>query len=99
MTSKLKETNRWAHNGAFYTTEREALLHALAGDENAPTEEGNQKYWALGEDGLLYYIGLYENYEEADIGAENMKVKAIWLVDQETANSWRDTLIDNEETV
>lgn len=53
-----------------------------------------QNYWALGEDGLLYYIGQYENYEEADIGAESMKVKAIWLVDQETANSWHDTLTE-----
>ena len=51
-----------------------------------------KNYWALNEDGLLYYLGQYENYEEADIGAESMKLKAIWLIDQETANSWRDTL-------
>lgn len=38
MTSNLKQTNGWAHNGVFYTTEREALLHALAGDKGAPTE-------------------------------------------------------------
>lgn len=38
MTSNLKQTNGWAHNGVFYTTEREALLHALAGDKDAPTE-------------------------------------------------------------
>lgn len=60
----------------------------------ACSSKDKQNYWALGEDGLLYHIGQYENYEEADIGAENMKVKAIWLVDQETANSWRDTLTE-----
>lgn len=134
MTSNLKQTNGWAHNGVFYTTEREALLSALTTEEDYPVnkailysdgsvlvmnnanvvidrfvdrftkltpteyetnyeeEDDKQNYWALNEDGLLYIIGRYENYEGADIEAEKMGLRVLWLIDQETANSWRDTL-------
>ena len=58
-------------------------------------ENDTQNYWALNEDGLLYYLGQYENYEKADIEAEEMGLSVIWLIDQETANSWRNTITEN----
>lgn len=39
MTSNLKRTNGWAHNGVFYATEREALLSALTTDEDYPVNK------------------------------------------------------------
>jgi len=39
MTSNLKQTNGWAHNDVFYTTEREALLSALTTEEDYPVNK------------------------------------------------------------
>ena len=58
-------------------------------------ENDTQNYWALNEDGLLYYLGQHENYEKADIEAEETGLSVIWLIDQETANSWRNTITEN----
>lgn len=51
-------------------------------------------YWALNEDGLLYYLGTHENYDSADNDAEQKKLFPIWLIGEEDARDWLDILTE-----
>lgn len=57
------------------------------------------RYFALGGDGLLYYLDGCENFESAGQKAEELKIDAVWLADEEMAKQWKSVInkLENEE--
>jgi hypothetical protein len=44
-------------------------------------------YFALNNDGLLYNLGDHGDFESADCCAQDMKLNAVWLINQFDAES------------
>lgn len=56
----------------------------------------SEMYFCLASDGLLYILGNHGDFEAAEDTARDMGLEVIWLLDEQTARSWRDTLTDTE---
>ena len=55
-----------------------------------------EKFFCLSSDGLIYFLGKFNDYESADQETNKRKLDCIWLFGETTAHSWADTL---EETL
>lgn len=51
-----------------------------------------EKFYCLSSDGLIYFLGTFENWEDAEQKASEKKLDQIWLFGEESAQSWLDTL-------
>ena len=49
-----------------------------------------KKYYYLGADGNIHYLGEFENFDDADYHADNKQ--AIWIIDEEAAQEWKNQL-------
>ena len=49
-------------------------------------------YFALNKDGLLYNLGDHGDFESADCTASDMKLDAVWLINEFDAQSMVDFL-------
>ena len=63
-------------------------------DQTPDTEEpdygqGKTQWWVLRNSGVLAYLGEFENFDEASDKAGD---EALWIVDEDTAQQWRDTV-------
>lgn len=56
----------------------------------------SEMYFCLASDGLLYILGNHGDFEAAEDTAQSMGLEVIWLIDEQTARSWRNTLTDTE---
>ena len=45
-------------------------------------------YFALNNDGLIYNLGDHGDWEAADATANDLKIDAIWLLDEFEAQNW-----------
>ena len=53
----------------------------------------NMKIWfCLNNDGEIYCIGKFSDIQQADTQADKMGLSPIWLLDEETAKTWRNQL-------
>ena len=52
-----------------------------------------EKWYALGADGNLYYLGECDDFDAAEKVAENkLECDVLWFVDKHSARQWSDTL-------
>ena len=51
-----------------------------------------KKWFCLSNDGQLHFVGQFENFEQADISALHQGHEVIWLIDEQTAQQWLNTL-------
>jgi hypothetical protein len=51
-----------------------------------------EKWFCLAADGLIYVLGTFDNYDDADEEAIRRHLDVIWLFGEESARSWQDTL-------
>lgn len=51
------------------------------------------RWFALADDGRLYCLADCGDIDAAEESAEDLGIRAIWLIDPETAAAWRDLLI------
>jgi len=49
-------------------------------------------YFCLAADGLIYNLGDHGDYEAADDTATSLGLDVIWMLGEDTARSWLDTL-------
>jgi hypothetical protein len=54
-----------------------------------------EKFFCLSSDGLIYFLGKFNDCESADLEADKRKLDCIWLFGESTAHSWIDTLKEN----
>jgi hypothetical protein len=54
-------------------------------------------YYCLASDGLLWVLGNHGDIEAADDTAKSMGLEAVWILDEKTAESWRNTLNKGNE--
>ena len=54
-----------------------------------------EKFFCLSSDGLIYFLGLFDKLEDAELAAEQRKIDCIWLFGEDSAKSWKDTLEEN----
>ena len=54
----------------------------------------NMKIWFClnFDDGEIYCLGKFSNFEQADIQANIMGLSPVWLIDEETAKQWKTKL-------
>ena len=45
-------------------------------------------FFALNNDGLIYNLGDHGDFEAADATANDLKIDAIWLLDEFEAQNW-----------
>lgn len=51
-----------------------------------------EKFFCLSSDGLIYFLGSFEQWEDAEQEASKRKIDVIWLFGEESARSWTDTI-------
>jgi hypothetical protein len=44
------------------------------------------------DDGEIYCLGKFSNFEQADIQANIIGLSPVWLIDEETAKQWKTKL-------
>jgi hypothetical protein len=54
--------------------------------------KAHETYFCLASDGLIYNLGDHGDYEAADATAESLGLEVIWMLGEDTARSWMDTL-------
>ena len=54
-----------------------------------------KKFFCLSSDGLIYFLGCFNDWQDAEIAAEQRKIDCIWLFGEDSAKSWKDTLEEN----
>ena len=54
-----------------------------------------EKFFCLSSDGLIYFLGQFNDWEDAELFATERKIDCIWLCGETSANSWKDTLTEN----
>lgn len=54
-----------------------------------------ETWFAVDRDGKLHCLGEHETFSDADDATEKMNISAWWILDQDTARSWMNTLIIN----
>jgi len=54
-----------------------------------------EKFFCLSSDGLIYFLGQFNDWEDAELFATERKIDFIWLCGETFANSWKDTLTEN----
>lgn len=54
-----------------------------------------EKFFCLASDGLIYFLGVFDDWEEAEKHAEKKQIDVIWLFGKDSAQSWLDTLKEN----
>ena len=54
-----------------------------------------EKFFCLSSDGLIYYLGKFDDWGKADLVATERKIDCIWLFGEDSAKSWQDTLEEN----
>jgi hypothetical protein len=59
----------------------------------------SEMYFCLASDGLVYILGNHGDFEAAEDTATGLGLDVIWMFGEETARSWRDTLISHESTI
>jgi hypothetical protein len=69
-------------------------LFCLSGDELVPLLK-MEKFFCLSSDGLIYFLGSFDDWQDAEIAAEQRKIDCIWLCGEDYAKSWKDTLEEN----
>ena len=47
-----------------------------------------EKFFCLSSDGLIYFLGSFEQWEDAEQEASKRKIDVIWLFGEESARSW-----------
>ena len=52
----------------------------------------SETYFALASDGFIYNLGDHGDYEAANDTAESLGLDVIWMLGEDTARSWNDTL-------
>ena len=57
----------------------------------------SETYFALASDGLIYNLGDHGDYEAANDTAESLGLDVIWMLGEDTARSWNDTLTHHLE--
>ena len=51
-------------------------------------------YFALNNDGLIYNLGDHGDFDAADATASDLKIDAIWLLDEFEAQNWASFIQD-----
>ena len=59
----------------------------------------SEMYFCLASDGLIWILGNHGDTEAARETAQSMGLDIVWLIDEQTARSWRDTLTDAEASL
>lgn len=54
-----------------------------------------EKFFCLSSDGLIYFLGQFNEWEDAEQEASKRKINVIWLFGEVSAKSWKDTLEKN----
>jgi hypothetical protein len=54
-----------------------------------------EKFFCLSSDGLIYFLGQFNEWEDAELFATERKIDCIWLFGEDSAKSWKDTLEEN----
>lgn len=54
-----------------------------------------EKFFCLASDGLIYFLGVFDDWEEAEKHAEKKQIDVIWLFGEDSAQLWLDTLKEN----
>jgi hypothetical protein len=54
-----------------------------------------EKFFCLSSDGLIYFLGQFNDWEDAELFATERKIDSIWLCGEDFAKSWKDTLKEN----
>lgn len=52
-------------------------------------------YFALNPDGLLCNLGDHRDWEAANNTADDLKIDAIWLLDEFEASNWASFILDS----
>jgi len=61
-------------------------------NKESVTMKTHETYFCLASDGLIYNLGDHGDYEAADATAESLNLEVIWMLGEDTARSWMDTL-------
>ena len=62
--------------------------------QNLAQSRGNSMiYFALNPDGLLCNLGDHGDFDAADATASDLKIDAIWLLDEFEAQNWAEFII------
>jgi hypothetical protein len=56
------------------------------------------KYFALNFDGSMHYLGIFENWGDAEESTHNTKIDAIWLMNENEAKSWANFINETLQT-
>jgi hypothetical protein len=54
-----------------------------------------EKFFCLSSDGLIYFLGQFNHWENAELFATERKIDCFWLCGEDFAKSWKDTLEEN----